>query len=164
MKLKDWLEKWGMTSLTIKAGFLETEWRPKDPDRKAAWELYVELLTRVATQDLAPEDGDEQTALASIHNLFGLTRETLKNNAGCNEFAKIAIVVLNQRIRPFTAKWHKLSLDGAFKDKVRCHEFRSDLAHLQKDLRSYTAMLADMAAVEDLTDIEGYGKSQNKMQ
>ena len=36
MKLKDWLEKWGMTSLSIKAGFLEMEWEPKDPDRKAA--------------------------------------------------------------------------------------------------------------------------------
>ena len=35
-------------------GILEMEWAPRDPDRKAAWELYVELLTRIATQYLAP--------------------------------------------------------------------------------------------------------------
>ncbi len=154
MKLKDWLEKWGMTSLTIKAGFLDMEWQPKDPDRKAAWELYVELLTRVATQYLSPEDGEEKTALDSIHRLFDLTRDTLKEHSGCNEFAKVAIVVLNKRIRPFTAKWHRLSLVGAFKEDARCREFRSELAKLQRELRKYTAMLADMAAVEDLTDIE----------
>jgi len=154
MKLRDWLEKWGMTSLTIKAGFLDMQWEPKDPDRKAAWELYVELLTRVATQDLSPEDGDEKTALESIHLLFDLTRETLKRHSGCGEFAKIAVVVLNQRIRPFTAKWHRLSLAGAFKEDAGRREFRSDLARLQEDLRRYTAMLADMAAVEDLTTLE----------
>jgi hypothetical protein len=154
MKFKDWLEKWGMTSLSIKAGFLEMEWQPKDPDRKAAWELYVELLTRVATQYLSPEDGDEKTALDSIYELFDLTRDTLKRHSGCDEFAKIAVVVLNQRIRPFTAKWHRLSIEGIFKKDTRRREFRSDLARLQRDLRRYTAMLADMAAVEDLTALE----------
>lgn len=154
MKLKDWLEKWGLSSLKISAGFLEMEWEPKDPDRKAAWELYVELLTRVATQYLTPEDGDEQTALDSIHKLFELTRTTLKTHPGCGEFAKVAIPVLNQRIRPFTAKWHLASLKGAFKKEARCREFRSDLAKLQKELRRYTTLLADLAAVEDLIDLE----------
>ena len=153
MKLKDWLEKWGMTSLSIKAGFLEMEWEPKDPDRKAAWELYVELITRVATQYLAPEDGDEETALASIHKLFELTRATLKQHHGCDQFAKIAVAMLNQRIRPFTAKWHPLSKKGAFQDEARCQEFRDELENLQKELRTYTVALADMAAVENLTDL-----------
>lgn len=153
MKLKDWLEKWGMTSLSIKAGFLEMEWEPKDPDRMAAWELYAELITRVATQYLSPEDGDEETALASIHTLFELTRDTLKRHHGCDQFAKIAVAMLNQRIRCFTSKWHSLSKKGAFKKEVFCKEFRVDLANLQKELRAYTAALADMAAVENLTDL-----------
>lgn len=63
MKWKDWLEKWGLSSLSINAGVAVLEWSPKDPDRKAAWDLYIELLTRVATQDLAPKHGDEKTAL-----------------------------------------------------------------------------------------------------
>ena len=49
MKRRDFLEKWGLSSLKINLGFLETEFEPKDPDRAAAWELYVELLTRITT-------------------------------------------------------------------------------------------------------------------
>lgn len=154
MKWRDWLEKWGMTSLRIHAGILEAEWAPKDPDRGAAWELYVELLTRIATQDLPPEHGDEKTALTSIFSLFELTRQTLKNHQGCTEFARIAVVVLNQAVRPFTAKWHKLSLAGAFDDPARRTEFRTELAALQRTLRHYTKALADMAKVEDLSKLE----------
>ena len=65
MKLRDLLEKWGLTSLAIKAPFLEAEWEPRDADMTAAWELYVELITRVATQHLDPDEGDEAAALES---------------------------------------------------------------------------------------------------
>lgn len=155
MKWKEWLDKWTMTGLSINAGFLNMEWAPKDPDRDAAWEMYIELLTRIATQYLQPDHGDEKTALDSIHALFGLTRETLKQRGRhCEEFAKIAIVVLNQIVRPFTAKWHRESLAGAFDDAARCSEFRDELASLQKTLRLYTKMLADMANVEDMTELQ----------
>lgn len=158
MKWKEWLDKWSMTGLSINAGFLNMEWEPRDRDRDAAWELYIELLTRITTQYLQPDHGDEKTALDSIHALFGLTRETLKRQGRhCEEFAKIAIVVLNQVVRPFTAKWHKASLAGAFDDESRCQEFRDELAALQEELRRYTKMLADMANVEDLTELEATG-------
>ena len=154
MKLNDWLEKWGLTSLRINAGFLDMNFAPKDPDRAAAWELYIELLTRVATQHLAPEDGDEKTALESIHNLFALTRDSLKKHPRCTEFAKLAVVVLNQIVRPFTAKWHRLAIANAFAEPARREEFRAELASLQEELRKYTMMLSGLAAVEDLTDFE----------
>ncbi len=155
MKWKEWLDQWSMTGLKINTGFLELDWEPKDRDRDAAWELYVELLTRITTQYLQPEHGDEKTALVSIYALFGLTRETLKNQGRhCEAFAKIAIIVLNQVVRPFTAKWHKESLAGAFDDETRCQVFRDELSQLQKQLRTYTKMLGDMANVEDLTTLE----------
>lgn len=155
MKWKEWLDRWSMTGLSLNAGFLNLEFAPKDHDRDAAWELYIELLTRIATQHLQPDHGDEKAALDSIHALFGLTRDTLKRKGRhCEEFAKIAIVVLNQVVRPFTAKWHKESLAGAFSDARRCQEFRRELAAIQEQLRNYTKMLADMANVEDLTKLE----------
>ena len=158
MKRRDFLEQWGLSSLRIKLGFVEGEFAPKDRDRAAAWELYVELLTRVATQYLAPEHGDEQAALESVHQLFPLTREILKRNgSGAGEFAKLAIPVLNQIIRPFTAKWHRLALAGAFKEAARCREFRAELSDLQASLRKYTQALAAMAMVEDLTSLEADG-------
>ena len=68
-------------------------------------------------------------------------------------FSKIAVIVLNQIIRPFTAKWHKEQLNGAFMNKEKCAEFREDLMCFQKEMRKYSAMLAEIAAVEDITDI-----------
>ncbi len=74
-KRRDFLEKWGLSTLKIKLGFLEGEFVPRDPDRAAAWELYVELMTRSTTQFLAPEAGDEEAALESVYALFPLTRD-----------------------------------------------------------------------------------------
>ena len=155
MKLREWLDKWSMKSLKINTLFLEMEWKPSDYDKDAAWELYIELLTRITTQYLPPDHGDEETALKSIYSLFGLTREVIKRQGRhCIEFTKIAIVILNQIVRPFTAKWHKLSIQKAFSDRKQCKVFRDELAKLQEVLRTYTKMLAEMAGVEDLTSLE----------
>jgi len=155
MKWKKWLENWDMTSLKINLKFLEMEWSPKEADKNAAWELYIEMLTRVSTQYLEPDHGDEETTLKSIYSLFDITRNIIKTHGrDCAEFAKIAIIVLNQKIRPFTAKWHKESVAGAFKDEDKCKVFRKELDALQKELRKYTKMLAGIASVEDLTRLE----------
>jgi hypothetical protein len=156
MKWRKWLENWGMTSLKIKTPFLEMDWKPQDEDKAAAWEMYIELLTRITTQPLYTEQGDEKTALESVYSLFPITRQVLKNNTRyCIEFAKLAIVILNQIIRPFTAKWHRLSLQGAFDDPKKQAKFRKELEYLQVKLRIYASMLADMADVEDFSALEG---------
>ncbi len=155
MKRGDFLQQWGLSSLKLKLPFVESEFSPNDPDKAAAWDLYIELLTRVTTQSLPVEHGDEKTALDSVFAIFGLTREILrKHGSGSNEFAKLAIPVLNQIIRPFTARWHGLALAGAFQDAGLCLEFRACLAELQPKLRHYTQALAAMAGVEDLTELE----------
>ncbi|MFH1231304.1 MAG: hypothetical protein V1709_07405 [Planctomycetota bacterium] len=155
MKWGKWLENWDMTSLKIKPPFLEMTWKPQNADKNAAWELYIEMLTRITTQPLAPKHGDEKTALISVYNLFDITRSIIKNyGRDCQEFTKIAIVVLNQIVRPFTAKWHKESLTGSFRKASKCNLFRKELDTLQKQLRIYTKMLSDMAGVEDLTELE----------
>jgi hypothetical protein len=154
INMRDFLENWGLLSLKIKLGFLEGEFAPRDPDRAAAWDLYIQLLTRTATQYLSIDAGDEKAALDSLHELFPLTRTILKTHgSGSGEFAKIAIPVLNQFIRPFTAKWHHRALAGAFSSPDDCAEFREELVGLQAKLRNYTRALAAMAAVEDLTSL-----------
>jgi hypothetical protein len=156
MKWNKWLENWDMTSLKITTPFLEMEWNPSEPDKVAAWELYIELLTRITTQDLSTKEGDEKTALDSIYSLFPTTRLIIKNNGrDCIEFTKLAVVVLNQKVRPFTAKWHRISITNGFADPEVCAQFRTELRELQKILRTYTSMMAEMAGVEDLTKLEG---------
>ena len=155
MKLKEWLDSWSMSSLKVNVHFLEMEWKPNDVDKDAAWEMYIELITRVATQDLLPEHGDESTALTSIYKLFDITREIIKRKGRhCESFTKLAIIILNQRIRPFTAKWHRLSVQGGFDDAANRDQFRTELSELQSVLRTYSRMLGDIANVEDLTSLE----------
>ena len=97
---------------------------------------------------------DEETALTSIYSLFDATRNILKSKGRqAPIFTKVAVVVLNQIIRPFTAKWHKKKLDGAFSKWCDCEEFREELKILQGELRKYTSLLAEIAMVEDLTEI-----------
>lgn len=155
MNLKEWLNQWELSSLKINTQIVEAEWSPKASDKKAAWKLYIELLTRITTQALPAESGDEEAALKSIHSLFETTRDILKEQGkGCVEFTKIAIVVLNQVVRPFTAEWHRKSLAGDFNKETECALFREQLAELQVELRKYSRALADLAGVEDLTDLE----------
>lgn len=105
MTLKEWINKWDFNSLKLCTGFLDAELVFNAADEKAAWEMYVELLTRIATQPLEDNTGNEQAALESIYSLFSVTRGILKDNGrSCIQFSKIAIIVLNQVIRPFTAK------------------------------------------------------------
>ena len=74
----NWLKKWNLEGLKINAEFLELELTFDDVDKKAAWELYVEMLTRIVTQPLNEQHGIEKTALDSIFSLFPTTREILK--------------------------------------------------------------------------------------
>lgn len=155
MNWKSWLKKWELDNLKINAQIVEAEWSPKKGDREASWKLYIELLTRITTQALPTEAGDEQAALESIHSLFKTTRQALKEQGqDCIEFTKIAIVVLNQVVRPFTTKWHKKNIAGDFECESACEDFREELALLQVELRKYSRALADLAGVEDLTNLE----------
>jgi len=156
MKWKKWLENWDMTSLVINAPFMKMKWEPKEPDKDAAWEMYIELATRITTQKLDDIEGVEKAALDSVYNLFPITREILKSyGRDAEEFAKLAILVLNKIIRPFTSKWHKISQENGFEDDKIKKEFRKELKELQKKLKTYTNMLAEMAGVNSLNEIEG---------
>ena len=158
MDLKGWFSRFHLENIRIGPKWANAEISFQNTDRDAAWELYVEMLTRIVTQPLPSEAGDEQTALKSVSLLFPTTREILhRRGRGTIQFSKIAIPVLNQVVRPFTAKWHRESLSGAFEEPGKHEEFREELATLQEDLRNYNRLLAEIAGVEDLTDLESSG-------
>jgi hypothetical protein len=67
------------------------------------------------TQPLSIQIGDEQAALENVYCLFPATRETIRRHGrDCGEFTKLALVILNQIVRPFTARWHKLAVGGKY--------------------------------------------------
>lgn len=147
-------------------GIGEAEWTPDSTECDAAWRLYVELVTRIAVQDLPEESGLLREALASLYTLFGTTREILKA-AGPQVGARIpsvgglAIHVLNRGLRPFLAKWHPLlltweaqrpaekSASDHEKNWPQEKQLRAELAELQKQLSSYARALGAAAGVEE---------------
>ena len=155
MNLPTLFNQFNLTKVRLNVAGVGVEIEFNQDDQNAAWELYVEMLTRIVTQPLPSDVGDEQTALDSIYSLFATTREILhRRGRNAIQFSKVAIPVLNQVVRPFTAKWHRESLAGAFDDPDRCREFRAELEELQEELRNYNRLLAHLAGVEDLTDLE----------
>ena len=153
--LNDFFAKFHLGKIRLGPRYANVEITFEDADKDAAWELYIELLTRIATQPLPADSGSEKAALDSIYQLFSITRTILRTK-GRNtiQFSKVAIPVLNQILRPFAAKWHKECIAHEFKDQQKCELFRTELGELQNDILSYAKMLATIAGVEDLTNLE----------
>lgn len=158
----EWLANCGTQSLydpgTLRK-FASLPWSPGEQDRRAAWEMFIELSSRIATQALPYRSGDERGALKSIYELFGIFRKSVNTNFGCLHFSTLALCVLNDHVRPFTAKWHRLSVDGRLDSADVRFEFRRDLIDLQPKLRALcktlgnligndAAMLADISSTE----------------
>jgi len=101
MQWRDVLAEWGLTKLQLNAGFVSAEFGPQDADRNTAWELYVELATRISTQPLPADQGVDRQALASLYSLFQTTREIMKRHGpSAKSFARIGIAVLNRCFAP----------------------------------------------------------------
>lgn len=70
MNYKQLFDKWGLTNIKLNLNFVEVEFSITADDQEAAWEMYIELITRVVTQNLELNTGNEMTALESIYSLL----------------------------------------------------------------------------------------------
>ena len=83
--LNSLLSKFGLKVLKLNAGFMQMEFESSNATRQAAWELYVELLTRVATQALEDGEGDEDRAKCpSNHSQYRSARAFLGKLRGAD--------------------------------------------------------------------------------
>jgi transcriptional regulator with XRE-family HTH domain len=85
----------------------------------AAWDLYVELTTRIAVARLGPDEGMLRETLTSLYSLFGTSRRLLKRHGrimaqqtpfGPDSVQAIVMSMLDDVLRPFLSKWHPLLL------------------------------------------------------
>jgi hypothetical protein len=155
-------------------GGLDGEWEPDDNERSAAWEMYVELVTRVSVVPLAPGEGLAGEALTSLYSLFDITRGILKfhgpsvaqpKRGDDLSFGTLAVLILNSVLRPLLAKWHPLVQDhdshrpvttSAFeweKKWEKTAELREALNEVRLTLGEYADLLAEVAQVPNLTDL-----------
>lgn len=144
---------------------LDTKWVGDPRQQNAAWALAVELQTRVATQEVGFDGGTIREALSSLHAIFGVTREVLRNGGPAvglrrDTVGGIAMVVLNKAIRPFLSRWHPalsewehrrpaerspVEHERAWERAVEC---RGELARLQRGLWEYSKALAKVAGAD----------------
>jgi hypothetical protein len=149
-------------------GEIEGCWQPDENDEKAAWELYVELITRISIVELKPNEGLLREALSSLYSVFATTREILKKYGASIarfkdespiSFGYLAIAVINTVLRPVLAKWHPLLLDYESKKTKdisqvehenlwdRNQELRTELNQVRHILVEYAKILAEVAKV-----------------
>lgn len=148
--LHDYLEKNGLAECEVSIFFLKLKLQTKQTEKAAAWALFVELATRITTQELDDTGGIEKAALDSIYNFFTTARKTLVDNGRMAEdFSVLTVYTLNRVLRPFLASWHRKSaIDDAFSDPTECKVFREELKKLQKELKALAFCLANTAGVE----------------
>jgi len=153
-------------SIHLPFGIGGAEWEADPTERKAAWALYIELVTRIAVQPLESDQGLLREALSSLYSLFASTRQILREagpdvGASRNSVGGIAIAVLNHGLRPFLSKWHPLlqtwEAQRAQTTNPVEHEqawehsltLRGELEALRADLAQYAKSLATIAGIEE---------------
>lgn len=152
-------------------GSVSGTWRPNDTEKRAAWEMYIELVTRISVVELKDDEGILRESLDSLYSLFQTTREILKRygpdvaiprKKNDLSFGKLAVIILNYQIRPVLAKWHPLLKDYEEQRKrnvsIITHEkewqyhkeLRDTLNKTRLDLIEYSLLLAKVANVTPL--------------
>jgi hypothetical protein len=128
--------------------------------RRVAWRLFVEMATRISTQPMHDEDGDNGVALKSLYDLFQFTRKTISEmeptpNATGDTVETFALDMLNSDLRDFLSKWHPAWDDFAKGAKVVSQtwpdhmQFREELRRLQGKIKGRARGLAQIAGVQN---------------
>ena len=159
--------------LPFGVGEIGGEWQPDQAERDAAWEMYVELITRISVVDLGPEDGLLEEALASLYRLFDITRDILRRHGptvahpkgGTLSFGHLAVAILNQALRPLLARWHPLLDDYVHSRPTTTSrldwergwalhgELRAALSEVRQTLRAYAGLLGEVCEAKGLLTV-----------
>jgi hypothetical protein len=152
---------------------IKGKWKPDEQEKKAAWELYIELVTRISVVELKKSEGILREALSSLYSLFPTTRQVLRHYgssiAATHEdadysLARLAVNFLNYELRPILSKWHPLLQDYEEQREkgvsIKAHEDRwemnQELRKVLDDSRTvlieYSKFLASAAGIEPLIE------------
>lgn len=147
------------------------DWAPGPSECDAAWEMYIELITRVGVIELAPGEGLVREALTSLYSMFDTTRDILRRYGpsiaqpapgSSVSFGHLAVSVLNDALRPMLSTWHPLLEDHEQARPVetsrlewertwdRHDELRAALADVGRTLNAYAGLLGEVCETRDL--------------
>lgn len=116
-----------------------------------AHKTWVELHTRIASQDLHFRSGREEAAIDSLVDTFKSTRALMRENIGAYEFLYLADFML-RTIRPYTARWHTLiGDDKLFVSPAAKRQFRGELQELQPKLKALAGLFEKLGKSQSIT-------------
>ncbi len=153
-------------------GIIAGTWKPDEREQDAAWEMYVELITRISVAEPLPNEGSLRESLSSLYSLFTTTRQILRSygptvarpkHGGQLSFGFLAINVLNYVLRPVLTKWHPLLSDyehqrgtqvSPLKHEAeweRAEELRQVLQRVRTMLLEYSSVLSEISRIESIS-------------
>jgi hypothetical protein len=146
-------------------------WEPAECERNAAWDMYVEIVTRIPVAFVAPGEGSLHVSLSSTYKIFEATREILRKYGpavarpraeGQYSFGCLSIKVLDVILRPFLLKWYPLlteyertrqTTESSYNHErkwERYQELSQELSRIREALLQYAELLARASEVPSL--------------
>ena len=149
-------------------GGIAGTWEPDESEIKAAWELYVEMVTRAPLGGPFFHEGSVREALSSIYSLFDTTRGILRKygpsvarpkSGEKLSFGFLAVSMLNLVLRPLLTEWHpKLQSwerghpNLAENDWEERSDFLLAAKVVGEQLSQYARLFAEVAEVPELVE------------
>ena len=145
-------------------GWLSVTLEPNVSETNAAWELYVELATRISSKRFDRKHGSLRAALESLYAIFTQTRIVLRSAGpdvakSKNSFGPFAIRFLTDVLGTFLLRWHEplRAYEASKPEKIpvtdhervwdRHEEFCQELDELREKTTAYVKALAQIAGV-----------------
>jgi transcriptional regulator with XRE-family HTH domain len=146
-------------------------WTPNEEEKLAAWEIYVELVTRIPIAPLVDGEGILREALSSLYSLFQTARAILRSYGPAiaqsrlgsdRSLSYLVVCMLNTILRPLLAKWHPLlkayeetrpvsvGITQYEQQWERYTELRQQITLVRKGLTDYANLFAQIAGVPSL--------------
>jgi hypothetical protein len=104
--------KCNTVNVTLPSG-ISFEFKAQEEDRKIAWEIFVQIRTRIAAVEFKKGEDSFKDVNVSLFALFTLIREKIlglslktvtKDKDG--NLVELYFSILNHGIRPYLTKWH----------------------------------------------------------
>lgn len=149
-------------------GGIAGTWEPDESEVRAAWGLYVEMVTRTPLGGISSQQGSLREALDSIYSLFETTRGILRESGPAVarpksgrelSFGYLAVTMLNRILRPFLTEWHprlrNWERSNSHSDENKWEgrgDFLNALEAVRMQLRQYADLFAEVANVPELME------------
>lgn len=157
-------DEWRVTEVEVTTLGQKVKLANSGSQRRVAWALFVDTTTRIATQPMSDEEGDDGIILKSLYDLFQVSRKSImemeptrmlpSRRKNLETVETYVLAMLNQNLRPFLSKWHPVwdswqkSNPGTPSSSWAQHkEFRKDLKALQPEIRERAIGLGEIAGV-----------------